>query len=151
MIDSFTGEYRFLSNFHSLECNLCHEGISYPTTEHFYVAMKTIEPTERFRISKIETPGKAKREGRKLLLRDDWDDRLKIAVMRAAIKYKFSLYNPNLKRKLLLTEEQELKEGNGHKDYFFGVDNFTGEGLNWLGKILMDRRAELTKETLIKG
>lgn len=40
MIDSFRGQYRFLSNFFPALCN--YEGIVYPTVEHGYQAAKTL-------------------------------------------------------------------------------------------------------------
>jgi len=38
MIDSFKGDFRFLSNFYPV--NVDYEGIMYPTVEHAYVAAK---------------------------------------------------------------------------------------------------------------
>jgi len=38
MIESFSGRYNFLSNFYSVKIE--HQGIKYPSVEHYYVAMK---------------------------------------------------------------------------------------------------------------
>ena len=38
MIDKFEGRWRFLSNFYP--CKIEHQGITYPSVENFYVAMK---------------------------------------------------------------------------------------------------------------
>ena len=38
MINSFSGRWVFLSNFYPVEIE--HQGIKYPTVEHYYVAMK---------------------------------------------------------------------------------------------------------------
>ena len=53
MITSFSGEYRFLSNFwiHPI----LFEGMIYPSNEHAYVAAKTIVLSERELIQKLET------------------------------------------------------------------------------------------------
>ena len=38
MIEKFEGRWRFLSNFYPVEIE--HQGIIYPSVEHFYVSMK---------------------------------------------------------------------------------------------------------------
>ena len=139
MIESFTGEYRFLSNFWL--CKIMFEGVEYPSTEHAYVAAKTLKQEDRIKISKIETAGKAKRYGREVLLRDDWDS-VKLLIMEDLLRYKFT-HHKNLKEKLLATYPKYLKEGNYHNDKIWGVCLKTGEGTNLLGKILMNVRDEL--------
>lgn len=136
MIDSFKNEYRFLSNFHSVEIE--QEGVVYPSSEHAYMAMKTTDENLRKEISKLKTPREAKKFGRKIILRDNWDD-LKISYMEEILKKKFS--NPELKEKLKATGNQELVEGNTWGDVFWGVCN--GIGQNNLGKILMKIRDEI--------
>jgi predicted NAD-dependent protein-ADP-ribosyltransferase YbiA (DUF1768 family) len=44
-ISSFTGEYRFLSNFYPCVVHLDEE--VYPSVEHAYQAAKTVNPEER--------------------------------------------------------------------------------------------------------
>lgn len=68
-IDSFSGEYDFLSNFYSQE--ITYDGIKYPTNEHAFQAAKTLDLAKRQAIAKLATPGQAKRAGRKVLLRSD--------------------------------------------------------------------------------
>lgn len=136
MIDSFKNEYRFLSNFHLVEIE--QEGIVYPSSEHAYMAMKTTDENLRKEISKLETPREAKKFGRKLILRNNWND-LRIPYMEEILKKKFS--NPELKEKLKATGNQELVEGNTWGDVFWGVCN--GIGQNNLGKILMKIRDEI--------
>ena len=41
MIVEFDGEYEFLSNFY--HSPFTHDGITYPTNEHFFQAMKTLD------------------------------------------------------------------------------------------------------------
>ena len=43
-IDSFSGEYDFLSNFYSQE--ITYDGIKYPTNEHAFQAAKTLDLVE---------------------------------------------------------------------------------------------------------
>lgn len=145
MIKELQGEHRFLSNFYPFDVPLVIEGISYPTLEHFYVAMKTDSIVNRKRIAAMETPGQAKRYGSAMPIREDWES-IKVEVMQAALAYKFSSMNPNLKQLLLDTGEELIQEGNNWNDTFWGVSLRTGEGQNQLGIMLMVRRMELQKE-----
>jgi len=77
-IDSFQDEYRFLSNFWPSPVD--YMGDYYPTVEHAFQAMKTMKAEERTEILKAKTPGEAKRLGRKVTLREDWEER-KMGVM----------------------------------------------------------------------
>ena len=150
MIDKFEGRWRFLSNFYP--CKIEHQGIDYPSVEHFYVAMKVNDeqlingryytPGDfREMISTIEGAGLVKKIGQQVKIRRDWETK-KLEVMNWGVREKFK--NNELKELLLSTEDQELIEGNWWKDTFWGVCN--GKGKNHLGKILMDVRNELRGE-----
>jgi ribA/ribD-fused uncharacterized protein len=130
-ITQFKGKYAFLSNFHPSP--LRYMGLEFPTAEHAYQAAKTLDIKERRAIMKASTPGMAKSMGRKITLRDDWEEK-KLKVMRMVVELKFS-HNPDLVEKLLETTGAELIEGNWWGDTFWGVYNGVGE--NHLGKILM--------------
>lgn len=136
MIKEFQGEYRFLSNFWPAE--ITYEGITYPSVEHAYQAAKTLDKQERVKISKMKA-GEAKRAGRKVKLRSDWEA-IKLSVMRSLVQQKFSRHD-KLAKKLIETGDQELQEGNNWGDKFWGVVGNTG--LNHLGKILMSVRKDL--------
>jgi len=133
----FQDEYRFLSNFWPAE--VVFEGLTYPTVEHAYQAAKTMDPAERRRIAALATPSEAKRAGRALAVRGDWET-AKFAVMETCVRYKFA-HHEGLRRKLLATGEAELEEGNTWGDRVWGV--YQGAGENRLGKILMKVRGEL--------
>lgn len=135
-IDHFDGEYRFLSNF--WPCEIVYEGITYPSTEHYYVAMKTTDPELRKQASLVSTSGKVKKFGRMLVLRPDWDD-VKLQVMEYALRQKFS--KPELRAMLIATGDAELIEGNWWKDVYWGVCD--GVGQNHLGRLLMKIRKEI--------
>jgi len=141
MILRFGGEYSWLSNFF-----LCQVG-QYPSVEHAYQSAKNIEDEHWKETCKNPaiTAGKIKRMGAKIELRDDWEE-VKIPIMRYLIRTKFSKQNPELTELLLKTGEQQIFEGNFWGDKFWGVDSRTGDGENWLGKLLMKRREELEKE-----
>lgn len=141
-INEFRGYYRFLSNFYPAIIE--YEEIIYPTAEHAYQAAKTFDQEERLYISKLSSPGSAKRYGKKIKLRDDWN-KVKLYVMYDICYKKFTDFdnNPDLIIKLLFTHPKELIEGNKWNDTFWGICN--GVGQNFLGKILMKIREELIK------
>lgn len=134
MIDKFEGQHAFLSNFYYANVNI--HGISYPTSEHAYQAFKTNDVPTRVKLSQFSTPKEAKRAGRLLPLRRDWEA-LKFDVMRMVVHAKFT-QNASLAALLLSTGDQELIEGNWWGDTVWGVCK--GEGENHLGRILMDAR-----------
>lgn len=68
----FSGPNRFMSNF--IECPVDFEGINFPSTEHAYVAAKTLDLELRKEISQVNTAGQVKRLGRALTLRPDWEE-----------------------------------------------------------------------------
>ncbi len=144
MIAGFRGEYSFLSNFHPFERPLVFEGISYKTVEHFYVAMKT--KNKRIRKLVALHPSKGLKEfGRNITLRDDWED-VKVSFMLQALRWKFSKYNPTLRRKLVFTKDEYLREDNTWRDTFWGFCVKTCRGKNNLGKLLMQIRSEILEE-----
>lgn len=139
-IDSFKGDHAFLSNFYRSSI-VMHDGMEYPTVEHAFQAHKTHDMQERHHISQLDTPGKAKRAGRKVKLRDDWEE-IKVAIMRGIVERKF-LDHRDLREKLLATGNAELIEGNTWNDIFWGMCR--GKGENHLGKILMEVREYFRK------
>ena len=140
IIDKFDGEYAFLSNFY--EAPVAWEGITYPSNEHAFQAAKSLNPARRLEVAAAATPGKAKRMGRTLQLRSDWE-KVKYNIMLEIVLAKFHQH-ADLAEALLDTGDAELIEGNWWNDTTWGVCN--GIGTNWLGKILMSVRAQLKLE-----
>lgn len=140
---SFRGAFHFLSNFYP--SNVIYDGQLYPTVEHAYQAAKTTNKETRTKIRCCLTPGSAKKMGQQRVnLRPDWAE-IKVSIMRELIRNKFQ-NNPKLKTQLLWTNKAALIEGNNWGDTFWGQVNGVGE--NMLGKILMEVREELSRETL---
>ena len=137
-ISKFDGSYAFLSNFYPAEVE--YEGVMYPTSEHAYQAAKTLDPAEREKIKNALTPGLAKKLGRKVTIREDWDV-WKLGVMTAIVIDKFTRHH-DLKRKLLETGDADLVEGNNWGDRYWGVD---GTGQNKLGQLLMAIREDFNR------
>lgn len=76
-------------------------------------------------------------------IRSDWES-VKIDVMYRALKCKFSIY-PHLNSMLLSTAGSVLVEASPH-DLFWGGGR-DGEGLNYLGRLLMQLRSEFLGES----
>lgn len=152
MINRFEGRYNFLSNFYP--CKIEHQGITYPSVEHYYVAMKCnndqmidgvyYTPGDfREKIAKITIPAVVKRIGQRIKVRSDWDSK-KLEFMEFGLRQKFKI--PEIKEMLLQTDNKQLIEGNYWHDNFWGqcsCDKCFGKGKNNLGKLLMDIRSEL--------
>jgi ribA/ribD-fused uncharacterized protein len=131
-IAEFKGPYAFLSNFHPSPV------FGYPTVENAYQAAKTREKTLRVPFRSC-SPGEAKRLGRKLPLREDWES-IKLEVMETLLREKFTRH-PELAAALKATGDSELVEGNWWGDTFWGVCR--GKGENHLGRLLMQLRGTL--------
>ena len=140
MIASFSGEYRFLSNFWIAPVE--YEGIVYPSSEHAYQAAKTLNKDLRGAFAEITSPAEVKRLGQTIAMRHDWDD-VKINVMRDIVTAKFE-QNPELMKMLMATKGHDLIEGNTWGDTFWGECPI-GKGRNELGKILMSIRDDITR------
>lgn len=134
-ITSFRGKFDFLSNFYP--CFVAYEGQEYGSAERAFQAAKTLNVDERKQFVLCATNVEAKKRGRHVKLRPDWE-RVKYDVMYDILKSKFS--NSYLKQKLLDTGDAYLEEGNNHGDKIWGT--VKGEGQNNLGKILMKIREE---------
>jgi ribA/ribD-fused uncharacterized protein len=114
------------------------EKIDFATVEHYYQAMKTLNYTQRRTFAMSSNPADAKKMGRQIQIRSDWEN-VKIAVMRNALWQKFK--DPELAGMLVSTHPRKLVEGNEWGDKFWGI--FKGEGLNMLGQLLMATRERL--------
>ena len=136
VIDRFRGEFDWLSNF--FLCQVEFEGMNFSNVEAAFQAAKTLDMEERESFFGL-SGGQAKRLGRRVELRSDWEE-VKIDIMRQVLKSKFT-QNPELREKLIATGDTELIEGNNWNDRFWGVCR--GVGKNHLGKLLMEVRAEL--------
>lgn len=167
MIAGFRDENRFLSNFY--KAPVTYKGITYKNTEAAFQAAKFTHLTsddvnaqvsqsiiEGYDIDLTEQrciehafaelkPADAKKLGRKLPIRPDWED-IKFDIMREIVYNKFT-QNPYLKRRLLATGDEQLVERNWWHDNIWGncacdrCKNVVGK--NMLGIILMETRERL--------
>jgi hypothetical protein len=123
------GKYDFLSNFYP--CTLQYMGITYQNSEAAFQAQKC--PERAIEFANLD-PSRAKRLGRRVKLRSDWEE-VKIPIMYQILEAKFS--NPELMNRLLQVEG-EIVEETTWGDTFWGVCK--SKGNNMLGKLLMDIR-----------
>lgn len=134
-IDSFRGRYFFLSNFFVEENGR--------TNEHYFQAAKARNIVDCAAVLSADTAREAKRLGRKIHLRADWDsDRDR--VMAKLLERKFA--DPALRRALLATGDSLLVEGNSWCDTYWGActcPRHLGSGENKLGLALMALREKL--------
>lgn len=157
IIDDFGkgSPYRFLSNFYP---------DTGPTSEHLYQAFKGLGDAENIEgftaILNADTPGKAKRLGRQIKLRSDWDE-VKDEIMLTILRGKFK--RRPLRDWLVDTRRAVLIEGNKHGDTYWGATR-TGSsrsfpawrgnhgvvwyGKNMLGILLMQVRHEIKEGKL---
>lgn len=138
VIGPFDGQYNWLSNFY--HCHVPLNGNFYRNAEAAFQAQKTLDPEIREEFERLD-PLKAKRKGRRVKLREDWED-VKVKIMREVVKSKF-MSNPELRNKLIATGDAELVELNSWNDRTWGVCSKTNIGKNLLGKILMEVRKEI--------
>ena len=132
-IKGFRENYGFLSNMH--ECPVWFEGVLYPSSENAFMAAKTLDSFIRTQFVSL-TPQEAKKLGRKITLRSDWEH-VKYEVMSTIVFTKF-YQNPDLRQKLIDTGDAYIEETNHWGDKIWGLCD--GEGDNRLGKILMNVR-----------
>ena len=137
-INNFRNEYDFLSNFY--EAPVEYQGILYLNNEAAFQAQKCMTDEEKKAFAGLPA-NKAKRLGRQVQLRPDWEI-VKAGIMEEIVRAKFA-QNEELAYRLLATGDAELEEGNTWNDTFWGTHLKTGKGENHLGKILMKVRAEL--------
>jgi ribA/ribD-fused uncharacterized protein len=160
-------EYRFLSNFYVGEPIHFRQYV-YATGEHMFQAFKARTRADHMKVIAQPTPAEAKGQGKHTLrLRPDWE-RIKYDVMRLVLACKFTPEREE-GRLLLATGDALLVEGTTWGDRVWGVDLKAGRrssaasslmeghwepgegwqvspGRNWLGSLLMARRAEVHAE-----
>jgi ribA/ribD-fused uncharacterized protein len=135
--------YGFLSNF--WRATQIVDGVAYDCNERFYQCMKSATPEIKAWVFNAPSPfltmvvGHNMRKGKEA--RKDWTVETRIATMLKGLRAKFT-QNPELAEKLLATGNAQLHENNP-KDFFWGYADGTGK--DYLGKLLMQVRKELSK------
>ena len=94
----FAGEFRFLSNFYIAD--FVWNGTLWAHSEAAYQAAKATTREDYMSFLQL-TPGQAKRHGKQIKIRSDWEE-VKYDIMREIVYEKFR-QNPDLAEKLLAT------------------------------------------------
>lgn len=139
MIKYLQGKHAFLSNFYPATFHFM--GKKYKSSEHFYQAAKAITSEQAHSIRNAPSPAIARRRGRTIKIRDDWD-KIRINVMRLALELKFREHG--LGKKLIATKDKFIAEENNWGDQFWGQVNSCGS--NMLGLLLMKLRTQLQEK-----
>lgn len=138
-IQEFSGAFRFLSNFYPAP--FFWRGFAWENSEAAYQAAKSVDLADWAALQKM-TAGQAKKYGRTLSLRSDWEA-IKFSVMAEICAEKFR-QNPSLLASLKGTGFAYLEEGNTWGDREWGVcPPGSGNGKNMLGLVLMALRSTL--------
>jgi ribA/ribD-fused uncharacterized protein len=132
-------EYGEFSNFARYSIKL--DAKTWPTSEHYFQAMKFKDEHNQEMIRKAKSPMEAARMGRdrRRPLRRDWES-AKDNVMFKAVMAKFTQHS-DLRKLLLSTGDAKIIE-HTEKDSYWG-DGGDGRGKNRLGQILMRVREQL--------
>jgi ribA/ribD-fused uncharacterized protein len=147
-INSFSGEYSWLSNFHPIK--VTYQGLEFGSVEAAYQAAKCKNPEDMKKFVPL-SPKEAKKLGRTITIREDWWQ-CKVEIMCKLVVQKFS--DPTLKAKLIATDGIELVEGNYWHDNYWGrctcATCASKEQHNYLGEILMQVRIILIAKEVTK-
>mmetsp|Transcript_79064 Transcript_79064/g.164223 ORF Transcript_79064/g.164223 Transcript_79064/m.164223 type:complete len:164 (+) Transcript_79064:52-543(+) len=124
-----------------LPCRIEEDGIVYRSAEHYFQAHKTEDLAMRKAIGSVDF-NQVYGAGQRVQLRPDWEAvKLKVMLEAAELKYR---QNPELAAALLSTKgEITFSPSAG----FWGVDERTGQGENWNGRIHAAVRAKLQGES----
>jgi len=122
--------YKGFSNFTTAPFMI--GGEDWQTVEHYYQAMKTMDPKIQEAIRLAPRPGKAKQMGRNVEIRPDWED-VKRNIMLEAVSAKFE-QNADLLDILLSTGDRRIHE-NRPDPVWGGGPNYPN-GTDWLGEFL---------------
>lgn len=132
--------YAWMSNMS--EHPVLMKGIFFQTAEHAYMWHKTNNEADKARIAGASTPEEAKKIGRTVTLREDWET-VKRDVMKDVLRAKL-IANPDLRIKLMITGNSPIFELTRWHDKVWGIcscQNCNFKGKNLLGKLWMELRS----------
>ena len=132
VINRFKGEHAFLDN--RFRCKFIWEGITYNSAEAAFLSSKFKEVSEREILASCSI-SKAAMKAKEQIPYPGWEE-ARLDIMESIIKAKFE-QNPTLMKKLADTGNRILIYGNSKKETFWGIDLYSWEGENNLGKIIM--------------
>ena len=137
VINRFKGEYDFLSN--RFPCQVLWEGLEYPSAESAFQASKCAVESEREAFTRCSIQ-RATLRGRAMNPLPSWEE-TRLDIMKSILNAKFE-QNPTLMQRLDDTKNHILINGNDKLETYWGVDLYSWQGENHLGKILMRIRGK---------
>lgn len=144
-IEEFRKDYFFLSNFYPVA--VTYKEYEFPTVEHAFQGAKCTLKSDIEKILKCKTPAAAKRLGRRVAIKDNWDSK-RVDIMRLLLRDKFCDNNSQLKELLTSTGQRKIIEGNRFHDNYWGqckcARHRNTPGKNMLGELLMEIRNDLS-------
>lgn len=152
----FQGKYECLSNFYTHELISIRLPFNKPYSYEFtsnnietlFQAAKTLDLNEIKSIVACHTPGQAKKLGRKVKLRTDWEE-IKEKVMLELLILKLQVCKTFFNTLIETDSNKYIVEMNYWNDREWGVSNKDFNGNNKLGKLLMKiRRLYNTKAVM---
>lgn len=144
--------FEFLSNFYILPDPIKFMDLEWMHVEGAYQAAKS-QDVNIIRQFQMLSPSEAKMAGKQIVIRKDWH-LVRDSIMYKLLKLKFAL--PELRDKLLSTNDALLVEGNTWHDNYWGrcfceKCSKAGNRLNMLGRMLMQIRMEITEDSRHSG
>ncbi len=134
------GRYKCFSNWYS--CSFTYQGYTWSNSEQALMYFKSFDKEYQKKIKKANNPAVAKKLGRQVKLRPDWDQ-VKLSLMIEILYAKFS-QNADLKEILLNTNGVKIHE-DCNDPWWGGGPNYPG-GRDYLGRALMSVRKILEKK-----
>lgn len=135
VINQFKGEYDFLNN--RFGCRFVWQGLQYGNVEAAFQSSKCTDESERKVLAGCSAD-KAALKGKELIPFSGWEE-VRLDIMTSIQKAKFE-QNPALMKKLIDTGNRLLINGNNKQETYWGVDLYSWQGENHLGKIIMNIR-----------
>ena len=135
VINQFKGEYDFLNN--RFGCRFVWQGLQYGSVEAAFQSSKCVDESERKAYAGCSAD-KAALKGKELVPYSGWEDDC-LDLMESIQRVKFE-QNSALMKKLIDTGNRLLINGNNKQETYWGVDLYSWQGENHLGKIIMNIR-----------
>lgn len=129
---SNSSNYYQFSNFYKTNFSINNYQIK--SAEHLFQALKTTNLEDFVYILTLNSPLMAKRKGRKVILRDNWEI-IKNDLMEWVLYQKFS--NDDILKEMLIETNQMILVEYSPRDKYWGG---RGSGKNMMGKALMKIR-----------
>ena len=129
------------SNFGPVRGGMYLAELVWTTSEALYQALKGLDPKAQVRIAGAATPREAKRIGRSITMRSDWEE-VKVEAMRLALLAKYKCGRSGLATSLAKSRAAHIVEESVHDAWWgakpVGRDRLEGE--NVLGCLLVELR-----------